>query len=217
MTRSLGGAESTAARLRTAIAGGHHLPGAQLSEERLSDELGVSRNTLREAFRLLAQERLVEHVFHRGVFVRRLTPEDVRDLYAARRVLETAGVRACAPDSPALSDAVAAVDAAQAAAAAGRWAEVGTADIRFHAALVRAVPSERLHGLMDSLLAEMRLAFLSTDDPAAFHADFVERNRAIVAALLDGDRGTAASLLGDYLDDAERTLVDTASAGAART
>lgn len=206
MTRTVSGAELAAARLRTDIAGGAFLPGAQLSEERLSDQLGVSRNTLREAFRLLARDRLVEHVFNRGVFVRRLTVDDVVDLYAARRVLEQAAVQACSPSSPALASAASAVEAARAAMATGSWQEVGTADIAFHAALVRAVPSVRIHVLMDSLLAEMRLAFLTTDDPGAFHADFVERNGAIVDALRSDDRDGAAELMAGYLDDAEATL-----------
>lgn len=206
MSRTVSGAESTSSRLRSMIAAGDFAPGTQLSEERLSDQLGVSRNTLREAFRLLARDRLVEHVFNRGVFVRRLSEDDVADLYAARRVLETAAVHAIAPDSPALSEVSAAVDAARAAAEVGDWRTVGTADIRFHAALVRALPSERLWGLMDGLLAEMRLAFLTTDDPAAFHAQFVERNAGIVRALDVGDQARAATLLADYLDDAERTL-----------
>ncbi|PZE97899.1 GntR family transcriptional regulator [Curtobacterium sp. MCLR17_040] len=206
MTRTVGGADSTATRLRTMIASGGFSPGAQLSEERLSDQLGVSRNTLREAFRLLARDRLVEHVFNRGVFVRRLSAADVTDLYAARRVLEEAAVRACTPDAPALAEAAAAVGDARAAASAGDWGAVGTADIRFHAELVRAVPSERIHALMDGLLAEMRLAFLTTADPASFHADFVERNDAIVSALRGGDQDAASALLADYLDDAERTL-----------
>ncbi|WP_159572648.1 GntR family transcriptional regulator [Curtobacterium sp. 18060] len=206
MTRTVSGADSTADRLRTMIAAGEFSPGAQLSEERLSDQLGVSRNTLREAFRLLARDRLVEHVFNRGVFVRRISAEDVTDLYAARRVLEEAAVRACSPTSPALDAAAAAVTAARDAAAAGDWSAVGTADIRFHSELVRAVPSARIHGLMDGLLAEMRLAFLTTDDPGSFHAEFVDRNDAIVAALRAGDQARASALLADYLDDAERTL-----------
>ncbi|WP_240347428.1 GntR family transcriptional regulator [Curtobacterium sp. 24E2] len=172
----------------------------------MSDQLGVSRNTLREAFRLLARDRLVEHVFNRGVFVRRLSAEDVADLYAARRVLEEAAVRACSPTAPALDAAAAAVTAARDAAVAGDWGAVGTADIRFHSELVRAVPSARIHGLMDGLLAEMRLAFLTTDDPGSFHAEFVERNDAIVVALRAGDQAGASALLADYLDDAERTL-----------
>ncbi|TCK64555.1 MULTISPECIES: GntR family transcriptional regulator [unclassified Curtobacterium] len=206
MTRTVGGAESTATRLRTMIADGDFTPGAQLSEERLSDQLGVSRNTLREAFRLLARDRLVEHVFNRGVFVRRLSASDVADLYAARRVLEEAAVRACTPSSPALEAAAAAVASARDAAAAGDWRAVGTADIRFHSELVRAVPSERIWGLMDGMLAEMRLAFLTTEDPAAFHAQFVDRNEAIVAALRAGDTAAASALLAAYLDDAEGTL-----------
>lgn len=206
MTRTVSGAESTESRLRSLIAAGEFAPGTQLSEERLSDQLGVSRNTLREAFRLLARDRLVEHHFNRGVFVRRLSEADVADLYAARRVLESAAVHALTPDSPALAAAANAVEDARAAAAAGDWRAVGTADIRFHTALVRVLPSERIHGLMEGLLAEMRLAFLTTDDPAAFHAGFVTRNEAIVAALRDGDTAGAAALLADYLDDAERTL-----------
>jgi DNA-binding GntR family transcriptional regulator len=59
---------------------------------------------------------------------------------------------------------------------------------------------------MDGLLAEMRLAFLTADDPASFHAEFVERNEAIVVALRAGDQTGASALLADYLDDAERTL-----------
>lgn len=206
MSRTVSGAESSATRLRTMIASGDFAPGTQLSEERLSDQLGVSRNTLREAFRLLARDRLVEHVFNRGVFVRRLSGADVADLYAARRVLEEAAIRSSTPDSPALAEAADAVRAARTAAADGDWHLVGTADIRFHAALVRGVPSERIWGLMDGLLAEMRLAFLETDDPAAFHAGFVDRNEAIVVALRSGDRDAASALLADYLDDAEQTL-----------
>lgn len=212
MSRTVSGAESSATRLRTMIASGDFAPGTQLSEERLSDQLGVSRNTLREAFRLLARDRLVEHVFNRGVFVRRLSAADVVDLYAARRVLEAAAVHACTPSSPALADAASAVSEARAAATAGDWRAVGTADIRFHAALMRAVPSERIWGLMDGLLAEMRLAFLTTDDPGSFHAAFVERNEAIVDALRADDRSTASALLADYLDDAERTLRSAADA-----
>ena len=64
----------TAARvteiLREQIAGGLFPPGTRLSEEAIGEALGVSRNTLREAFRLLGHEQLVVHELNRGVFVR---------------------------------------------------------------------------------------------------------------------------------------------------
>jgi DNA-binding GntR family transcriptional regulator len=55
--------------LRTHIMEGLFPPGTRLSEEVLGQALGVSRNTLREAFRLLCHERLAVHQMNRGIFV----------------------------------------------------------------------------------------------------------------------------------------------------
>ena len=59
------GRASTAGRvadvLRTRITEGSLAPGTRLSEEDIGAALGVSRNTLREAFRLLGHERLLVH------------------------------------------------------------------------------------------------------------------------------------------------------------
>jgi DNA-binding GntR family transcriptional regulator len=58
--------------LRGRITEGYFTPGTRLSEDALAEALGVSRNTLREAFRLLTHERLLEYRLNRGVFVRSL-------------------------------------------------------------------------------------------------------------------------------------------------
>ncbi|HET9142050.1 GntR family transcriptional regulator, partial [Actinophytocola sp.] len=63
-------AERVAGILRDRIMEGHLRPGDKLSEEEITRRLGISRNTLREAFRLLGHERLLEHQLNRGVFVR---------------------------------------------------------------------------------------------------------------------------------------------------
>ena len=72
--------------LRTHIMEGLFPPGTRLSEEVLGQALGVSRNTLREAFRLLCHERLAVHQMNRGIFVPVLTRADVTDIYARRRL-----------------------------------------------------------------------------------------------------------------------------------
>ena len=61
--------EQIAAQLRTMATEGELTPGERLSEARLSADLGVSRNTLREAFRLLTREGLARYEPNRGVFV----------------------------------------------------------------------------------------------------------------------------------------------------
>ena len=87
-------AERVADVLRDRITEGFFQPGARLSEEAIGGELKISRNTLREAFRLLTHERLLLHEPYRGVSVRVLSAEDVVDLYRVRKVIECGAVPA---------------------------------------------------------------------------------------------------------------------------
>ena len=64
-------AERVADVLRELIIRGDLPAGTPLREQQLVGSLDVSRNTLREAFRLLGRERLVDYTLHRGVAVRR--------------------------------------------------------------------------------------------------------------------------------------------------
>ncbi|MDN3360042.1 GntR family transcriptional regulator [Actinomadura sp. DC4] len=196
-----------AGALRTRIIEGALRPGAQLPEHAVADLLGVSRNTLREAFRLLAHEGLVVHEPHRGVFVRTLDAADVRDIYTTRRLVECAAVRSENAPPEAVAELRAAVGAAQAAVAGERWNDVGTADLRFHAAIVALAGSWRLDGLMDRVLAELRLAFHVLDDPRRLHEPYVRRNGEIAALVEQGRTADAADALAAYLDDAERELL----------
>jgi len=202
---------STAARvadlLRQQITDGRLVPGARLPEEDLCRAVKVSRNTMREAFRLLVQERLLVHEFNRGVYVRRVTADGLADLYRVRRILECEGVR-CAPDAPraALARLEAAVLDGEGAAAAGDWPDVGTADIRFHQALAALVGSPRVDEMIRHLLAEMRLVFHEMGSPREFHEPYLARNRRLYDLIADGDVAAAERELRSYLDDAEAQL-----------
>ncbi|NUW38340.1 GntR family transcriptional regulator [Nonomuraea sp. SMC257] len=208
--RSRLGRSSTAERvadiLRDRISEGFFEPGQRLSEEAISEALGVSRNTLREAFRLLGHERLLDHRLNRGVFVRILSAEDVADLYRVRRVIEGAAVRR-SPTPQALGLIKEAVADAERAAARDDWRAVGTANIRFHQALVTLNRSPRLDEAMRQLLAELRLVFHVMKNPRDFHEPFVERNRRLLELLEGGRVDEAAAFLDGYLDHAERLLV----------
>ncbi|MFE5325001.1 GntR family transcriptional regulator [Embleya sp. NPDC056575] len=198
-----GTAQRVAEVLRDRIAEGALPPGTRLSEQALGAALGVSRNTLREAFRTLVDNRLVVHEMNRGVFVRMLDPDDVTDIYAVRRALEGTGLRAVCTAAPERIAALhAAVAGGEAAAEVGDWAEVGTADLRFHRALVALAGSPRLDEYMTRLIAELRLAFLAMPSARALHEPFLRRNREIVDLLAGGDFDGAAVVLDRYLDDA---------------
>ncbi|MFI8181721.1 GntR family transcriptional regulator [Actinacidiphila glaucinigra] len=200
-------ADRVAAVLRTRISEGHLPPGGKLAEDVVAGALGVSRNTLREAFRLLTHEKLLVHELNRGVFVRVLTAGDVCDIYRVRRLVECSVIRGLGPAPYDLTGAANAVAEGGRAAAGERWGELGTADIHFHQALVDLAGSARLTGLMTGVLAELRLAFHAMDDPRAFHEPYLDGNREILSALEAADPAKAESLLASYLDQAEAQLV----------
>lgn len=214
--RALLGRASTAERvadiLRDRITEGYFPPGARLSEESIGGALGVSRNTLREAFRLLTHERLLVHELNRGVFVRIVTVEDLDDIYRVRTLVECAAVRSLGegPYDDRTTAAIATIEAAvQAGEAASRdraWQDLSTANIRFHQGIVGLAGSPRTDELMRGVLAELRLVFHVMADPRRFHAPYLTRNRQIVEALQAGDAAEAERLLLSYLEDSRSQL-----------
>ncbi|MEU5523301.1 GntR family transcriptional regulator [Streptomyces sp. NPDC052079] len=210
--RALLGRTSTAERvadiLRSRIAEGYFPPGTRLSEDSIGGALGVSRNTLREAFRLLTHERLLVHELNRGVFVRVLTVEDVEDIYRTRRLVECAVVRGLGDPPYALGTLAAVVEQGRRAAREGDWKAVGTANIHFHRELIALAGSERTDELMRSVFAELRLAFHVVDEPKRLHEPYIARNVAILGALQVGEREKAEELLAAYLDVSLERVVE---------
>jgi DNA-binding GntR family transcriptional regulator len=202
-------AERVADILRTRIAEGFFPPGERLSEDSIGKALGVSRNTLREAFRLLTHERLLVHELNRGVFVRVLAVEDVEDIYRTRQLVECGVVQRLGQPPYALDALEAAVAGGERAARDRDWQGVSTANIHFHRELVALAGSARTDELMRSVLAELRLAFHVVDDPRGLHQPYLLRNREILQTLRAGRREEAQTLLDAYLDDSRAQLVRT--------
>lgn len=80
--------EEVADRLRAMITEGALAPGARLNERVLCERLRVSRTPLREAFKVLAAERLVELSPNRGASVVALSRSDVEQLFELMGALE---------------------------------------------------------------------------------------------------------------------------------
>ncbi|KHL02692.1 GntR family transcriptional regulator [Sinomonas humi] len=194
-----------AAQLRQRIADGDLAPGAKLAEEALREALGVSRNTLREAFATLHAERVVTRIPNRGVFVSHPTADDIREIYRARRLVEPASLLWSPAGPTERLDEI--VREARKAAEAGDVPAMANANQEFHRALVARAGSERLDSLMEQILAEMRLVFASMGSDPRFHAPYVEDNARIVELLEAGNASEAAELMADYLDRAEEQLL----------
>jgi len=196
-------ADRVAAELRLQLADGVLLPGARLTESTIAEDLGVSRNTVREAFAELAAERLVVRQPNRGVFVASLAPGDIHDVYAVRRAVELAAVRS-GGSRERVAAVRAAVEEGKAAAAADDEEALGTANQHFHRAIVALAGSPRLDMIMSQVLAEMRLFFHKATVDAHFYRSYLADNEHICAALEAGEPERAAELLLAYLHRSEQ-------------
>ena len=74
--------------VRKAIAEHRLMPGTKLSEDRLGAIYGVSRTVIRGVLLRLAHEMLVTLLPNRGAFVASPTPQDAREVFEARRLIE---------------------------------------------------------------------------------------------------------------------------------
>ncbi len=85
--------ERVAERLREAIVSGRFQPGARLIERELCELMGVSRTSVREAFRELETENLITTVPNRGPIVSIISVKTAQDIYQVRVVLEGLAAR----------------------------------------------------------------------------------------------------------------------------
>src|SRR5919109_4415462 len=79
------------------IVSGRIEPGTVLRQEQLSERFGVSRTPIREALRRLAALGLVSFVPNRGVRVRTLSHEELREAFLVRAELESLATELAAP------------------------------------------------------------------------------------------------------------------------
>ncbi|GAA2097999.1 MULTISPECIES: GntR family transcriptional regulator [Brevibacterium] len=194
-------------RLTERLIAGELRPGARLSEAALAQEFDVSRNTLREAFRVLGEQGLVEHIPHRGVSVASPRTADVVDIYRVRRTVECTVLAQAPRGHPNAAQMLRAIEEGRAAAEAGDWLGVGTANMAFHNGVVALSDSARLMRTFGNVLAELRLAFLKVELLDFLHAPFVERNGEVYEAYVEESPAAAAALLGTYLGDSERQVL----------
>lgn len=213
-----GRSASVADTLREKIVEGVLLPGTPLRDSVMAADFGVSRNTLREALRILYDEGLVVQRLHKGTAVKTLAADDVKDIYITRRTLELAAAEhgPLVPE-PLLDTLDEKVAAAEHAVATKAWNEVGTASLRFHQTLVALLGSARMDAFFRVTVAQLRLAFAVMDDEAEFQAPWVSRDREICDLLRSGRSTDAKAALRLYLDDSECLVLDAVRAdGTAR-
>lgn len=84
--------EEIADIVRERILKGEYEIGEKIKENQIAEELRVSRTPIRDAFKLLENEGLIDYIPNRGCFAKGFTKRDVEDIYAVRESLEELAV-----------------------------------------------------------------------------------------------------------------------------
>jgi DNA-binding GntR family transcriptional regulator len=194
--------------LRARIREGLLVPGQRLVEIDLTRELGISRGPLREALSRLAIEGLVVIEPYRGAMVRKLSPDDLRDLYEVREVLEGRAA-ALAARRIADGDHGARLRAALAENASfddrGDVAAYLDFNERFHQLLAEISGNALLLQLVDQLRTQtFRLQFRKMT-PQARRAAVAEHD-AVGSAVLAGDEVAADTAMRDHVSHGARVI-----------
>lgn len=193
-------AQQIADALSAMIVRGELPPGMPLRESAFAGRLGVSRNTVREAVRILEKGGLLQIEVGRGAVVRRLEPDDIADLYGVREVLELGALRESRGAD--LSGVRAALDAFAEALRGGSPLETVERDLGFHASIVATLGNQRLDRVFADLCGELQffLTVLShVDHEVERPEDLLEQHAAVLRAWEQGDRRGAGALLREHI------------------
>ncbi len=183
-------------------------PGERLSEAGLSRSLGLSRNTVREAVRLLQSSGLVRYTFNRGLTVWDPTDADVVDVFRARLHVELAAAQQLTPDTD-LTAIHAAHAAYRSALETSDPRTIVDADLALHRSIVGLLDCTRIENFYAGLTNELRyfLLFLSLDRHEYEHHDGVAaEHENLVDAFASGDPARASAAVTAIVEE-NRELV----------
>lgn len=184
--------------LERRILAGVLLPGAKLNEEKVAEELKVSRGPVREAFRALEQAGLVRTEKNRGVFVRELTHLEADEIYEVRAGLDAligrlAAERCTAAQARELRELLRRM---QKAARTRNVDDYYPLNVEFHDLLARLTGNATLLSNYRRLVNELHLYRREAlaHGPRSFPTS-TQEHRAIVDAVEAGDAERAGDLL----------------------
>jgi DNA-binding GntR family transcriptional regulator len=203
-------AQQVADGLSERILAGAFAPGDRLRESAIATQLGVARNTIREAVRILEHGGLVRYEVNRGAVVISPTPATVDALYTARERLETAAVSRV-PSETQLTEIDEAFEALAQAADSHDPRLIVDKDLAFHSAIVALLNSSRLDAFYADLTRELRfyLMVLSLEEREYEKPDVVlAEHEVILSAIRSRDPDRAVREVRAHIETNAQRLKD---------
>lgn len=198
-------AEHVAEYLRMAILRGEIKSNEPLRQEKIAEELGISKIPIREALVQLKAEGLVILHPNRGAFVSTLNAAEASEIYTIRIALETVALESAIPHlTPAqLMQAENTLRVMDVETDAARWTELNW---QFHAQLYQAAQLHRLISILEPLHVNVARYLVLYLNDLGFQTTSQNEHYAILQVCRAGNVPEAVQLLRQHLQSASTTL-----------
>jgi DNA-binding GntR family transcriptional regulator len=195
--------DRVADELRKRIIDGRYCAGHRLTEERLADDFGVSRNPVREAIRVLEAEGFLTVQPRRSAIVASVALRDMEDLFEVRLSLEVLAARLAAQrgsEDDRLERLIAE------AKETGDEAVLATLNTRFHATISELAGNALLASLMERLYYRMQWVYRQSVRERAPHS-WAEHER-LAKAIQAGDADAAEAAAREHVLAARASAIN---------
>ena len=194
--------------VRNMIFNGRLIGGQRVPEKQICETLSISRTPLREALKVLAAEGLLALLPNRGARVRRLTAEDVDDMFPVMGALEAlAGELVCEKISDAEIDEIRSFHYQMAAhhknGDLGGYFELNQ---RIHAGIMAATGNATLGDLYASLAGRIRMARYRANFSQQRWDQAMAEHEQILEALAERDNARLTKMLRIHLENTCQTV-----------
>lgn len=187
-------------------------PGQHLVEQPLADQLSVSRISVREAIRRLAQDGLVEIIPSKGSFVVNLTAEDVKEIYQLRSALEMIALKEIMasnhPNIAPLDRIVAQMIALEQKQDRLQGAAL---DNQFHRTLMNLSGLARTTRIWEQMSTQITMVIYTVSSFYPSYEGLVERHAKLVYLLRSGNYENAETYLREHIQEGAELLLSAMS------
>ncbi len=192
-------------RIKGAIDSGALRAGSAIGQQELADQLGVSRQPIRQALPLLIAEGWIQSLPNRRLLVRQLESTEIDEIFAVRRLLEPVALAASIEHAtPAMLRRVS--FALTEYEEADNADELESADVAFHQALYSCCDNATLLRLIEQLRRSLKRVYELKPTGSALRKAAIAEHRKLATLCERGDAQAASTALLKHLDAAQAAM-----------
>ncbi len=207
-------AEAATNMLRERLFAGDYIAGQEIKDTQVAIDFGIARPTARVAVQQLINEGILVRDPGASARVRTFDPEQVRDIYRVRRMIEFDAIREIWEKRLSLALIEQALEGFAGLRDGSDWTRIAAADVEFHTAVVNTASSERLQGIFSGITSEIRLFIALLREHYQGGASLYDEHEQLFNLLHSANTLTELEEAWfDHLDSAQDFLTEHLSAG----